>query len=124
MSAPPLELKVAKLLRLLGSDRPGEVVAAAAAIGRALKSNGCDWHDLARACARIGSGAPLRVVRPAPMSFGDIARYCRDHDGGRLTDAERQFVVDMVRRGFNWSPTARQVGWLEAIFSRLQREAA
>ena len=39
--------RLAKLLPLLGSDKPGEVVATANAIGRALKSCGADWHDLA-----------------------------------------------------------------------------
>jgi hypothetical protein len=124
MSALPADSKIAKLLRLLGSDKPGEVVAAAAAIGRALKSNGRDWHDLARACARPEAGAPLRSVRPAPTSFGDIARFCRDHDRGRLSDAERQFVLDMVGRGFHRAASSKQMAWLEAIFVRLRREAA
>ncbi len=39
--------KVGKLLRLLGSDKPGEVAAAAAALSRTLQAAGLDLHDLA-----------------------------------------------------------------------------
>ncbi len=124
MSALLTDPKIAKLVRLLGSDKPGEVVAAAAAIGRTLKSNGRDWHDLSHACEHISVRAASRVVRPAPTAFGDLARFCRDNDRGRLGPAERQFVLDMVRRGFNWSPTAKQRAWLDAIAVRLQQEAA
>lgn len=40
--------RVAKLLPTLSSNQAGEVAATAAAIGRALKAVGCDWHDLAK----------------------------------------------------------------------------
>ena len=39
--------RLAKFIRLLGSDKPGEVVAAAGAINRALQSRGTDIHALA-----------------------------------------------------------------------------
>ena len=42
----PIAPKLAKLLPLLGSDKHGEVVAAALAVGRTLASAGADWHDL------------------------------------------------------------------------------
>jgi hypothetical protein len=38
--------RLAKFLLLLGSDKPGEVVAAAAALCRTLKSDGHDLRDL------------------------------------------------------------------------------
>jgi hypothetical protein len=43
----PVAERVAKLIRLLSSDREGEVVAAAAAIKRVLKENDLDFHALA-----------------------------------------------------------------------------
>jgi hypothetical protein len=49
--------KVAKLLRLLGSDKPREVVAAAAAPKRTLAAVGKDFHDLANA-AEFGFKPP------------------------------------------------------------------
>ena len=36
-----------KLIPCLGSDQPGEILAAVAAIERVLRSAGADWHDLA-----------------------------------------------------------------------------
>ena len=43
----PVIDKLAPLIRLLGSDKPGEVAATAAAITRQLAKAGADWHDLA-----------------------------------------------------------------------------
>lgn len=45
--------RLRKLLLMLSSDQPGEVVAAAALIGHALHSAGGTWHDLAE---RLTSG--------------------------------------------------------------------
>jgi hypothetical protein len=41
-----LKAKLAPLLRLQASDNDGERANASAAIGRLLKNNGLDWHDL------------------------------------------------------------------------------
>ena len=51
---PAVRDKLGKLLPMLSSDHDGERVGAVAAIERVLKSNNCDWHDLA---ASIGSPA-------------------------------------------------------------------
>jgi hypothetical protein len=48
--------RLAKLLPLLGSDQPGEVVATARAIGQTLKSGLC--------CSIIRSNAALHFVFP------------------------------------------------------------
>lgn len=61
--------KIGKLIRLLGSDEAGEVVAAAAALKRALAAKGKDLHDLADA---VENGLrPQR--RPRPMSWSPPA---------------------------------------------------
>ena len=55
-----------KLIPMLSSDQGGEVIAAAAAIGRALKGAGLDWHDLARRAAAPTFADMMQVrVRPA-----------------------------------------------------------
>jgi hypothetical protein len=60
-----------------------------------------------------------------PQSWRDLARWCRDHDGGRLSAAERKFVVDMANRlVLDGKPTEKQADWLRAIYARLGREAA
>jgi hypothetical protein len=40
---------VGKLVLLLSSDQPGEIVAAASAIDRTLRVAGFDWFDLVKA---------------------------------------------------------------------------
>ena len=55
--------KLEKLIPLLASDKPGEVVACAAAIGRALRSAGRDWHDLT---AALTHPAPHPTPPPPP----------------------------------------------------------
>jgi hypothetical protein len=53
--------RLAKLLPLLSSDQPGEVVATARAIGQTLQRGGMDWHDL----AALVSGESKRQAAPA-----------------------------------------------------------
>jgi hypothetical protein len=44
--SPELKRKIEPLLRLQASDNDNERANASAAIGRLLKNNGADWHDL------------------------------------------------------------------------------
>src|SRR5687767_12881680 len=67
MSARPIPARVAKLLPLLASDKPGEVVAAAAAIGRILHTAGQDWHVLAALVER--------QVQPALLSSHPVRSF-------------------------------------------------
>ena len=60
--------QLAKLLPLLASDQPGEVVATARAIGQTLQRGGMDWHDL----AALVSGEGKRQAAPA-FSFANLA---------------------------------------------------
>jgi hypothetical protein len=56
-------LKVGKLLRLLASDKAGEVIAAASALQRTLAAAGLDWHDLAGAAERgLQPAAPPKRI--------------------------------------------------------------
>ncbi len=55
--------RVAQLLRMLGSDRDGEVVAAAGALRRTLAGAGVDLHDLSAVVespAAVPAAAPKR----------------------------------------------------------------
>ena len=55
--SPDIRPRLAKLVPLLGSDRPGEVAATVLAIANTLRSAGNDWHDMAADLA----------CRPAPQ---------------------------------------------------------
>jgi hypothetical protein len=55
---PELRTKLAPLLRLQASNNSGERANASAAIGRLLKNNGLDWHDLTDALLEPQAAAP------------------------------------------------------------------
>src|SRR5262245_52608210 len=110
--------RVAKLIPRLASTHDGEVIATVAAIRRTLGSVGLDLHDLARI---VATNLPDRAPRDDVRDWGDLARWCRDHDGGRLTARERTFVAKMVTWCRWGEPSERQAAWLCAIADRLNR---
>jgi hypothetical protein len=100
------DYKLEKMLPLLGSDRPGEVLAAAAAIDRHLRANGQDWHDLAAALrpdrAQRDPSDPQAVAAWLPQS-------------GHYRPHERDFLWN-VQRGIRLTP--KQLDWLAGIYTR------
>ena len=119
----PVAPKLVKLIPLLGSDKSGEVVAAAAAMSRTLKAAGLDWHAVASA---VEAAPEIKIIESAapqrrePATWGEVARWCRDH-GDRLADHERRFVRDMAARLVcGGEPTERQAAWLRAIYAKLR----
>ncbi len=124
MSRPAIPVRVTRLLPLLGSPIDGEALNTRDAIMKTLAAVGLDLNDLAAAI--LTTGEPSLVVKSevtAAPGFFDMARACRDLDGGRLDAHERAFVADMVRRG-SQSPSPRQARWLGDIFAKLHRRAA
>jgi hypothetical protein len=98
--------KVGKLVRLLSSDKDGEVLAAVAAIKRALDIADLDLHDLARAVAdgfekpNPQQRAPARWTPPAPdiefwASMAWWSHYHRHH----LADVDRDYIHDVLLGG-------------------------
>jgi hypothetical protein len=80
--------KLAKLLPVLASDKDGEVIATARAIGRTLSAAGADWHDLA---------AVLTEPPPAPepeFKLPFIIRCLHGHPA--LTDWESRFIASIA----------------------------
>jgi len=87
---------IEKFLLLLGSDKPGEVVAAAAALCRALKSEGRDLHDLVGALNgrvvyrdKIIEKTKVVYSKVEELSPREIAQLCLDQDTSHLNDRER-----------------------------------
>jgi len=116
--------RIEKFLLLLGSDKPGEVVAAAAALCRTLKSEGRDPHDLVgalkgRVIYRDKVIEKTKVVYPKveKLSPREIAQLCLEQDTSYLNDRERQFLEDMSRR--YGVPTPKQEAWLFALHDKL-----
>jgi hypothetical protein len=114
----PVADRIGKLIRMLSSDKDGEVVAAARSLMKTLHGVGSDIHAVANL-----------VTKHAPSRFRDddanpiwheIAQWCQGH-GERLRDTERKFVDDMCgRTAFDhFEPTEKQATWLLSIFYRL-----
>jgi hypothetical protein len=147
----PVADKLGKFIRLLKSNRDGEVVAAARAIVRTLEGAGADIHDLAdrhrrqlptakkfteadaREIYQRGVDAGRRAATQAqPATFRNvdddgppwhvIACECAAHPDRLRDQREKDFVADMVR----WTtrggqPTEKQAKWLRSIYVRLRR---
>jgi len=143
MSIEPVAEKLEKLLKMLSSERDGEVVAAVQAIMRTLKGAGADIHELA-ACVKGGGKLSEKDMqriydaayqdgrraaeRDKPTEFHDVetnwhemAINCRDQDDGRLSQREREFVDDMVRWTVHRRPSEKQGKWLHLLYVRLGR---
>ena len=138
----PITDKLGKMLRLLGSDRDGEVVAAARSIVRVLEGAGLDLHVLAdnlNGDNGIAEQAYKRGIVDGRRQAEEERRGFRSVDAldeptwheiacecaareNRLNGKEREFVADMVRwtvRGGN--PTEKQAKWLRLIFMSVRR---
>ena len=108
--------KLAQLVRLLSSDQPGEIVAAARAIGRTLRAVGKDFHDLAALIENPSMGE----LQPAPMPWAAMASFCAATPH-RLNERELDFISNMS--SLHREPTPAQKNWLIAIYEKLWREA-
>jgi hypothetical protein len=120
----PIAPKLAKLLPLLASDKDGEVVATARAIGRTLEAAGADFHDLAalispestpqpsgRQEADDGPRMSAEQWSAAIIAILDAPPY--------LHPGERKFLQDVLRRTRRGrEPSAKQAIWLRKIARR------
>jgi hypothetical protein len=142
----PIAAKLATCVRLLSSDKDGEIVAAAHAIYRTLRSAGTDIHTLAELIEKPNDGglteAEMKKLYDAGFNAGvreaenrrfgsadfhnvdgtphwhEIALFCQQHNE-RLTVKEEPFVNDMAAQTVWREPTEKQAKWLKSIFLRL-----
>jgi hypothetical protein len=115
--------RIGRLIRLLGSDRSGEVVAAATAINRTLSAVGLDLHYLADVTERA-----LVTAKPEPIlehhePVATMIGFCWIHLG-QLSAKEQDFIINLeklVRRlGERFDPSDRQLAWLISIYDRIR----
>jgi hypothetical protein len=120
MSAVPAAIapRVGQLIRLLGSDKDGEALAACRALGRTLASVGQDFHALADAVERSEPAASVHHEYNAidPRAPAE-ARWLSTYHMARLTEKERDFVRTMATCGR--PATERQAAWLRSIVERM-----
>jgi hypothetical protein len=92
--------KVGKLVRLLASDKEGEVLAAVAALKRTLGAGGADINDMADAVEtgfKPKRQQPTRWTPPAPdpdywESLAWYAHFHRHH----LATSDKDYVYDVL----------------------------
>jgi hypothetical protein len=116
--------RLTKLLLMLSSDRDGEVISAARAIGRTLKDAGADWHDFAgRLLAPAHS--PRRTTRAqhndTDTNWREMREFCLQHSE-LLRSREMEFITGLG--DWRGDLTEKQFAWLNAIHERVRRHAA
>ena len=142
----PIVSKLAACIRMLSSDKDGDVINAARGLVRMLKGAGADIHVLADRVERPNGGkltdAEMRKlydrgyqdgVRAAENKFHgnedfrdanttptwhDMAKFCQRRSA-RLGCRERDFIDQMAERTVWRDPTERQGQWLKGIWHRL-----
>jgi hypothetical protein len=107
------------LIPRLASPHDGEVIATARAVGRALQSPGCDWHDLAKAAAT----APPPPRPPSRAESNEStemrARLEAISRESRPNESTAGFVGDLLRRSSLDGLTGKQT----ACVNRIIRQA-
>jgi hypothetical protein len=135
MSGAPIPAKVAKLLPMLASDTPGEVVATVAAIGRTLHAAGLDWHALAAIVERhTAPGGRPGAAPPAAFTFATMTpRGARKALAmlARSASITRQqaAAIEVVRQRLLGAPvhtriTQADAAWLDMLWRRAFGDAA
>jgi hypothetical protein len=140
----PIAGKLAKLLRMLSSNREPEVLAAAQALCWTLQSAGADIHALATIVEHggelnqaemkklydAGYHEGLRVAEDKHHgsedfrnidglpSWHEMALWCQ-HRGDRLQSREREFIDHMASLTVWREPTEKQAKWLKSIYYKL-----
>ncbi len=123
--SPDFDVKLGRLLPMLSSPVPGEVVATAAAIGRTLNRAGMDWHDLAkRLIVPAQPHFQHAKTRPYRPQGGDdplaaMAAWLDKYALHRLTENQCDFVQNVRRimaMGRALSPA--QIQYLRDLYHR------
>jgi hypothetical protein len=113
---------VSKLVLMLSSQHDGEVVSAARAISRMLKSNGADWHDLVAGLTQQPNPQPY-AHKPHdtdeidPKDWRELRKVCLDQLH-RLREREQKFVGSIG--DWNGDLTEKQFQWLKSIYLRVK----
>jgi hypothetical protein len=113
--------KLGKLIRLLASDQPGEVLGAAQALRRVLEAEGLDLHDLAHV---LETAAAPPLTSGPDIDWVGVAYYCLEVGHGLLNQREHDFVANMAAGLPRWrEPTEKQARWLQAIATKVRAHA-
>ena len=139
-----LEERLADCIRVLSSEKDGEVVAAARALKRTLESAGTDIHGLANAIEKLGKRAEVSKEQMKQIwdtavqhtenrlhggddfrstdgkpTWQSVALFCQ-RNRYRLEPKHHEFINDMAARTvYEREPTEKQHKYLFALFLKL-----
>ena len=104
---------------MLSSQHDGEIVSAARAISRMLKSNGADWHDLVAGLTQQPTSHAPHVANDGidPKDWREMRKVCSDRLH-RLRERERKFIDSIGN--WNGDLTEKQFQWLKSIYLRVK----
>lgn len=110
---PVTRIALAKLVRLLASDKDGEALGAVYAIRRLLRTNKRDLHDLA---------AIIEHARPLAPPIDDLPPWrvmlaAVEEHSARLKPKDRAFVYSLGR--WHGGLSDKQKKWLADLFERV-----
>jgi hypothetical protein len=121
VDAVELGRRLGRLVFLLGSDEPANVLAAVNALGSALRAAGRDWSYLSRL---VAEAEPSNAVMEKSGSWVRAGEAILEAPG--LDGKERGFVEDMLERfntyGDEFMPTEKQTKWFVALHRRYVRD--
>jgi hypothetical protein len=110
--------KLAKLVRLLATDKDGERAAAVLAMRRTLEGAGLTFHDFAE-MVLWARGAPEQGTA---QWWLEVTEYLLNTQ--RLAGYEMKFVEDMrlrFRLNPNYPASQKQTSWMVSLYTRLSR---
>jgi hypothetical protein len=137
-----LEQRIAMTIRLLASDRDGEIIAAVSALKRVLASAGTDLNGLAHGVENLGKGISNEerkkiwdtavqhtenrlhgsddfIESSGKPTWQSVALFCQ-RNKARLDTRHHQFIDDMASRTvWDREPTEKQHKYLFALFLKL-----
>src|SRR6516164_2446085 len=137
-----LEQRIAMTIRLLASDRDGEIIAAVCALKRVLESAGTDLNGLAHGIENLGKGVPNEerkkiwdaavqhtenrlhgaddfIDSTGKPTWQSVALFCQ-RNKQRLDPKHHEFIDKVASRTvWGHEPTEKQLKYLFALFLKL-----
>jgi hypothetical protein len=110
---PDKPAKLAAILSLLSSDKPGEVAAAAAAATRFLRARDIVWRDVLVAAPTPVAPRQFTLFDAWPTRWRAAAHVCLQAPVDLVRGSDRRFLQTIVR--YERRPSLKQLDWLARI---------
>jgi hypothetical protein len=113
--------RLKKLLLMLSSPQPGEVVNAARLIDTTLRGAGADWHDLTAGLLVPTATRSSHDNDDRDLDWHVMREFCLQHLH-LLRPREHEFITSLS--DWHGHLTEKQSAWLSSIYARVRRATA